>query len=461
MNYASFVADKQRATIMAGIADPGSSHPSLYPFQRDCVQWALRQGRAALFEECGLGKTRQQLDWARLVAAHTGGRVLILAPLAVAHQTIREGATMGLDVCYAQSQDGARGQLVITNYDRLERFDGSAYSGVVLDESSILKAFSGKTKERLCSMFERTPFKLACTATPAPNDYLELGNHSEFLGVLTSHEMIARWFINDTSQFGVYRLKGHAVEPFWDWVASWARCVGVPSDLDPSYSDEGYVLPPLREVQHVVDVDVTEARGGQLFRGGAISATNIHRERRMTIAGRAAALRSVIESEPAEQWIIWTETNYEAEAVVAALPECVEIRGNDKAEKKEQAALAFADGKIRRLVSKPEIFGWGINWQQCARAAFVGPGFSYEGYYQTVRRNWRFGQRRAVDVHVFMAPTEVDVWNVVRRKAADHDRMKVEMFAAMRRAQAKADTSAHAYCPTHRAALPAWLRSET
>lgn len=460
MGYLDFIEGKLRTVPPSGFEPRAPLSAALYPFQRETVSWALRRGRSALFEDCGLGKTLQELEWARHVAAYTGGRTLIFAPLAVAQQTIREGNKFGFKVDYARDRSEVRGPITIANYERLEGFDSSEFAGVVLDESSILKAFMGKTKRRLLDAFERTPFKLCGTATPAPNDHLELGNHAEFLGVLTSHEMIARWFINDTSTFGTYRLKGHAVEPFWDWVASWARCIGRPSDLGEQFSDEGYILPPLDVVPEVVSVDVVSGRAeGKLFRVPELSATSVHKEKRITVEARAARVAKIVRREPDEPWVIWIDTDYEAEAVRKALPGVTEVHGSDSPEEKEKALVDFTEGRVRHLMTKPKIGGWGLNWQHCARCVYIGPSFSFEQKYQTLRRFWRFGQVRPVRAHVVMAETELPVWEVAQRKAADHEDMKRQMFAAMRRAQAREDRAAHPYTPTHRAALPGWIRS--
>lgn len=453
--YAQFLAAKSRDHIPAGF-DADVDPEGLFPFQRAAVTWALRTGRAALFEETGLGKTRQQLVWAHHVVEHTGRPVLVLAPLAVAPQTEREARRVGVpDVRVVRDADNVRPGINITNYERLHRFDASVFSGVVLDESSILKNYTGSTRRALTEAFAATPYRLACTATPAPNDHLELGNHAEFLGVMSSHQMIARWFLNDSKQAGNYRLKGHAVRPYWDWVTSWARCVGRPSDLGP-YSDEGYDLPELRVHRHSVGVDQTEGRGdGELFRAATLTATSLHAERRRTAEARARAVADLVTAEPGEPWLVWVDTNYDADAVMALLPHAVEVRGDLDADEKAARLLRFSDeGGV--LVTKAGIAGMGLNWQHCARMVFNGLSFSYEAYYQAVRRCWRFGQTRPVDVHAVLASTEQAVWGVLDRKADDHDEMKVAMFAASRRAAARA-VRPDDYHPSRRAPVPAWL----
>ncbi len=431
--------------------------PFLFPFQRDSVQWALAKGRCALFADTGLGKSRMQLAWADRIVRQTGVRALILAPLAVGAQTLRESRACGIDgVALIRSQDEVTDGISMTNYENLHNVDLSAFGAVVLDESGVLKNYMGATKRALVEGCTSIPYRLACSATPAPNDHLELGNHAEFLGVMTSHKMIARWFISDQSEMGTYRLKGHAVIPFWDWVASWARCIGVPSDIGP-YSDDGYVLPPLNVQLHYVKVDIVDGRqDGALFREVELSATSMHKEKRRTADARAAHVAALVAAEPDEHWLIWCETNYEAEALIAVLPDrTVEVSGDQSNETKAEKLLAFADnGGL--MVVKPRIAGSGLNFQACARMAFVGGSYSYEAFYQAVRRCWRFGQLRPVDCHVVMAVTEAAMWQVVHGKAEDHGRMKTQMFAASRRAAARS-AAVIDYHPTHRAPLPAWL----
>ena len=453
-DYGEFCETKRTAHIPVGLATVPELHPSLFPFQRDIVEWALGLGRAAIFADCGMGKTRMQIEW----AYHVPGRVLVLAPLAVGAQTVAEARAMGYgEDTVEQCRDGkSSAQIVVTNYERLHYFTPSDFAGVVLDESSILKSYMGKIKRRITDAFSRHRWRLCCTATPAPNDYLELGNHSEFLGVLDSHEMIARWFLPDTTTFGVYRLKKHGIESYWSWVSSWAACVGAPSDL--GYDDGDFVLPELNVQRHVVDVDIVDGAGDMLFRTTSLNATKVHKEKRRTAPLRAARVAEIVLSEADEQWLIWCDTNYEADALRAVLPRAVEIRGSDSDERKSSNLLGFASGKVQTLVTKAKIAGFGMNWQSCARMAFVGPTFSYEQFYQGVRRCWRFGQPRPVDCHVVMAATEVEVFGVMMRKAKAHEEMKAAMFASARKAIRK-NAPPVDYHPAHSAPIPAWLRS--
>jgi hypothetical protein len=454
--YLDFLARKAVVVEPDGLAEVPPLHSELAPHQRDGVSFALRQGRAALFHETGLGKTFQQLEWARVVRDVTGGSVLILCPLAVAAQTVREGERFGIAVTRCQSAADVRPGINIANYDRLDRFEPSAFAGVVLDESGILKSFAGATRRALCDAFRGTPYRLCCTATPAPHDYMELGNHADFLGVMAMNEMLQRWFVNDTSTASQsWRLKGHAVESFWNWVSSWAQCVSRPSDL--GYNDQGYILPPLRSFRHIVDGDLTIDSGSALFRVPDVSATGMHREKRMSVEARAAEVAGIVAAEPAEPWLVWCDTDYEADALKAAIPEAVEVRGSHSVEFKERAALDFVTGAKRILVSKSRIFGFGMNFQHCARVAFVGVNYSYEQYYQAIRRCWRFGQTREVHAHIVMADAEAVAWATVVRKAEDHERMKKEMLAATLRAQAEHRRVKIPYEPKHEGQWPDWL----
>jgi hypothetical protein len=322
----------------------------------------------------------------------------------------------------------------VANYEMLDHFDPEAFGGVVLDESSILKNFMGIVKQTLMGMFERTPFKLCCTATPAPNDHLELGNHAHFLGVMPANEMLMRWFINDTMQAGGYRLKKHAEADYWQWVCSWAVCMDKPSDL--GFADDGYVLPPLVIEPHIVEVDNTDGAEDALFRSVTLSATTIHKEMRRTACERAARLAAIVNSdEERGAWLLWCNTNYEADAIRAILPEAVEVRGNDSVAVKERRLADFAEGRTRILLSKPGICGFGLNFQHCRNMAFVGLSYSYEQFYQALRRCWRYGQSKPVHAHVIYADTEGDVLLSIQRKQKDHLEMKSAMTDAARAVQ--------------------------
>lgn len=427
--YEELIANKSARSLNHGF-EPLPFVAPLFEWQKVLVTWAVRQGRCALFEECGLGKTIQQLEWARQVCAHSGGNVLILAPLAVAPQTVSEGAKFGIQVTHCKTHTDVRPGINITNYERLEHFHCEKFVGVVLDESSILKAFTGKTRNELTSRFSQTQYRMACTATPAPNDYIELGNHAEFLGVSTAQQMLCTFFINDTFNTGDWRLKGHSHNAFWQWISTWAACVSNPSDI--GFADDGYKLPPLNLQNVTVQVDQTAQRDeGELFRNPTLSATTIHNEMKLTAPLRVQEVVKLVESKPDEQWLIWCNTNYEADQLAVALPEATEIRGSDAPEKKEKAAIDFVSGAVRVLISKPSIFGYGMNLQNCANIAFVGLSYSFEDFYQALRRCYRFGQKREVNAYVIQAETEGAILETVRRKMKQHDEMKAEMrFAA-------------------------------
>jgi DNA modification methylase len=431
--YSEFLARKLLTVPAAGFhVEASAIHPLLFDWQRECVLWALRLGKAALFEECGLGKTIQQIEWARHVAAHAGGKVLIVAPLAVAHQTVREGAKIGVEVRYCRSQqaaDDASEQVIITNYDMLKEFDASHFVGVVLDESSILKSFTGATKRMILRMFEPTPYKLACTATPAPNDHLELGNHAEFLNVMASNEMISRWFINDTMAAGNYRLKGHAEADFWRWVTSWAVCISTPSDL--GYPDGAFLLPELRMHSEVVDVDHSRAwDSGQLLLIDSPSATAMWAEKRATAADRCERAREIV-GDSTEPWIIWCDTNDEADRLKDLFPEAVEVRGSDTIKAKEERLTAFSEGRAQIIITKSDIAGFGLNWQHCHNQVFVGVTYSFEKTYQALRRSWRFGQTQPVDAYLIYAESEGNIAATLAEKREAHREMQRAMNAAM------------------------------
>ena len=423
-SYHTHIAAKRIGFEPCGFSDVDEAdlQARLFDHQRHGTAFALRSGSSALFYDTGLGKTGMALAWGDEVVRRTNKPV--------------------------------------TNYERLEGVNPDLWGGVILDESSILKSFTGKTTRKLIEAFSRTPYRLAASATPAPNDHTELGQHSEFLGVMRAPEMLSRWFIADQTNAGRYRLKKPAVRPYWDWVASWARCVSKPSDL--GFSDDGFELPPLNLQRHVVaadrSIDAGSEKTGQglLFRIPDVSATSIHREKRLTSEARAARVAELVSAEPGEAWVIWVETDYDADAVMAVLPEAVEVRGSMSVERKEERLTAFTSGEVRILVTKPSIAGYGLNWQHCARMAFMGLSFSYESFYQAVRRCWRFRQLRPVDAHVVCADTEEAAWQVVSRKAGDHDTMKREMTAAMARA-ARHSAVLATYHPEQEARIPAWL----
>lgn len=426
MNYDEFIAGKIKSVIPSGFTPDEELNSNLFPWQKRVVIWALRQGKAALFEECGLGKTLQQLAWAHEVAWFTGKPVLILCPLAVAKQTIEEATKFGFPIVTSveSSHEIIAPAVFVSNYEKLHLLEDAIprLGGVVLDESSVLKSFTGKTRRDLTEKFARTPYRLCCTATPSPNDFTELGQHAEFLGVCKTSEMLATWFLNDTFDTGTWRLKRHAEKDFWRWVSSWAACVSKPSDI--GGSDEGFDLPPLNIESVTVAVNQKSEPGSEtLFVDAHTSATSIHSEMRRTCAERAAKA-SEIANGTSEPVIIWCNTNDEADALIELLPEAVEVRGSDKSSHKEKALNDFSEGKSRVIITKPSIAGFGLNWQHCRTVVFVGLSYSFEDFYQAVRRSYRFGQTKPVNVYLIQADSENNVLPVLRRKMAQHETMR-------------------------------------
>lgn len=429
-SYHEFVRAKLGSSETAGITAELRDY-DLFPHQRDLASWALRRGRSAIFADTGLGKSRMQLAWADMVCRDTGGDVLILAPLAVAEQTVEEGATIGVQVVHARESCDVRPGITITNYDRLHKFDASRFVGVVLDESSIIKHHAAKTLQLLLDAFRTTPYKLCATATPAPNDWTELGNHAEFLGVRSRAEMLAEFFVHDGGDTQTWRLKGHARPVFWRWVASWGAMLRSPADL--GHDASLYELPPLTVHQHTVETEHNPAHG--LFAMEAQTLMERRAARRNSLVERVRACANIVNSDT-DSWVVWCDLNAEGDALTVAIDGAVQIAGSDDAEVKERRLRDFAKGKIRVLVSKSSICGFGLNWQHCSHMAFVGVTDSFEAYYQAVRRCWRFGQRHPVDVHVFASNQEGSVVANLRRKELDAramaDAMAAETLEAVR-----------------------------
>lgn len=451
-DYSEFLARKSLSVKMGGI-EPSSMPSFMKPHQVDATSFALRAGRAGNFLDTGLGKTLCELEFAAQAARAANGQALILTPLAVAKQIEREAAKFGYDANVIREQKEAKSLISICNYDRLEKIDPSAFAVIVLDESSILKSFTGATSRALRDTFSQHRFRLSATATPAPNDHMELGQHAEYLGVMNSVEMLSKFFINDTSTASQqWRLKGHAEESFWNWMASWAVMAESPADLGHDASE--YVLPALKIIKHAASGSATMPMDG-LFSTVA-SATNIHEIKRATIDARADEVADAVGQEDMP-WVIWCDTNYEADALKIRIKDAVEVRGAMSIEEKEESLEAFASGQVRNIITKPSIAGFGCNWQHCSRMAFVGRSFSYETWYQAVRRCWRFGQKNDVAVHLAVAEGEDQISRVIERKSADHIRMKRLMGAAMRRALGRESLTKIGYEPKHYAEIPEWL----
>lgn len=420
--YEVFLKNKQIFAEPSGInVKRESLSAKLFDFQQDIVLWALKKGRAAIFADCGMGKTAMQLEFARQVL----GRTLILAPLAVARQTVREGEKFDIECVYSRTPCEAK--ITVTNYEMLHRFDPDEYQGIVLDESSILKSFEGKFRNQIISSFNKTPFRLACTATPAPNDYMELGNHSEFLGALSRTEMLSTFFVHDGGDTSKWRLKRHATKDFWKWVCSWAVMMRKPSDL--GYSDEGFILPELSF--HDSTIEATKPTEGMLFAMPASTLAERRIARRESIEERASEVVRIITEKPSEPWLIWCNLNKEAEAIMERITTAVEIRGPDKSEDKESRMMMFAEGLIRVLVTKPSIAGHGMNWQHCPNIVFMGLSDSYEDFYQAVRRCWRFGQKNEVHCYIVTSSNEGAVVENIKRKEKEAIQMAEGMVNNM------------------------------
>lgn len=458
MDYSDYVQRKLSRVPPTGISGAIKLPGSLFPHQAALSSWALRRGRAAIFADTGLGKSRMQLAWADAVRKHTLESVLILAPLAVAPQTVEEGASIGVNVKHCRTAAEAVGNsIVITNYDRLHLFDAAQFSGVVLDESSCIKHHDTKTLRRLLQAFRDTPFKLCATATPAPNDWTELGTHAEFLGICTRQEMLAEFFTHDGGDTSVWRLKGHARHIFWQWVSSWGAMVRKPSDL--GFDDTAYNLPPLHLHEHTTETEMPT--NGMLFASEAQTLSERREARRMSIADRVDDCASIVNAD-GEPWVVWCDLNAEGDALTKAIPGAVQIAGADDVAVKEQRLADFAAGRIRVLVTKPSIAGFGLNWQHCARMAFVGVTDSFESYYQAVRRCWRFGQKRDVHVHVFASEAEGSVVANLRRKERDALAMAESLSAETRDAVMAEVTGltrqTNTYNADRKVMLPAFLK---
>jgi hypothetical protein len=426
MEYDQFVASKRRAEVATG-HQPSDLNEHLFDFQNAIVSWAVRRGRAAIFADTGLGKTLMQLSWADEVASHTGGMVLILAPLAVSEQTIEQGATFGIDVKRVPNGGTPDAPGVwITNYERMDAIDFTELHGLVLDESSILKAHDGKTRQRIIDSAQGIPYRLSCTATPSPNDFEELGNQCEFLGVMSRTEMLATYFVNDTGDTGTWRLKGWGQSRFWEWMGSWAVVLRNPADL--GFDGSKYILPAPEYVEHVVETD----QSGDLFAKPAQTMLERRKAQRDSIEARCKALADVVNADPSEPWLIWCHLNDEAELLQSLIPGSVNVQGSDKPEYKADQMMRFSHGELRVLISKPKICGFGMNWQHCARMAFVGLDDSFEKFYQAVRRCYRFGQKRNVKVHMFTAENEGQILANLKRKEVQHHEMSANMIEHMK-----------------------------
>jgi hypothetical protein len=458
--YTEFL-DSKRITVAPSGFTPDYLHPDLFPVQADITRWGLERGRAAIFSGCGTGKSFMELEWADHVVRKYDKPVLILAPLAVSKQTIREGEKFGIKAHLAATKsDIGKPGIYITNYQKLRHFDPSVFAGVVPDESSIIKHHDAATRNLLIEMFADTPMKLPCTATPAPNDFMELGNHSEFLGVLTRTEMLSTFFVHDGGDTSKWRLKGHAEEAFWKWVSQWAVMMTKPSDL--GYDDNGFILPPLNYHHHVVK----SARNldGYLFPTEASTLNERRGARRDSLSERMALCLDIVATKPTEPWMIWVDLNAEGDLAEKLIPDAIQVAGRHSDDEKEDRMMGFTEGRHRILVSKSSIAGFGMNWQHCANVVYLGISDSWERFYQSIRRFWRFGQLNPVDCHVITSEAEGAVVRNIQRKEADAARMAKEMVKHMSVYNTEAVHSGtvrtgNGYHPTSALNLPSWIQT--
>jgi protein-tyrosine phosphatase len=425
MNYTEFLESKQKAHIFSGfeISDADLNN-QMFPFQKFITKRALKAGKYAIFADCGLGKTLMQIEWARHVNKYTNKPVLILAPLAVSGQTIKEGKKFHIDVC---RYDGSNSPIQISNYEQLDNIDTSIFSGIVLDESSILKNFEGATKKLILDLFAKTPYKLACTATPSPNDPMELGNHSEFLDVMSRNEMLAMYFVHDGGETAKWRLKGHAIKLFYQFIGTWAIMLNKPDDI--GFSMPGYNLPSLNLIEK--QIKTPKRDNGSLFNDAIISATNFNSELRLTKKERLSEVVRIVNSRPDENFIIWIKQNEEGEMLKKLLPEAIEVKGADSNEWKEKHLLGFANNEFRILISKTKIASFGMNYQNCRNQIFASLDFSFEGLYQAIRRSYRFGQTNEVNIFLITTDTMSNVKQSIDNKQKQFELMQDEMSHAI------------------------------
>lgn len=446
--YRKFLEAKSVADVYGGF-DADLVNSNLFDFQEAIVRWALKKGRCAIFADTGLGKTLMQLAWADAVAWRNGSKVLVVTPLCVAQQTIEEGARFGIEVTYCRHQSEVNdAQIVITNYEMLAHFDASQFIGVVLDESSILKGEDSKTRMATIAKFDATPYRLSCTATPSPNDYMELGSQAEFLGVMKHTEMLAMFFTHDGSDTSKWRLKGHGKTKFWEWLATWAAFIRSPADL--GFDGSRYKLPPMHVVDCQIDVDAPRAN----------TMTERRNARKVSIDARCKLLADMVNMSD-EPWVIWCNLNDESALLANLIPDAVEVYGSLPSRKKEELLTQFSHGNARVIISKAKICGFGLNWQHCRNVAFVGLDDSYEKFYQAVRRCYRFGQKQEVYTYIIYTSAEGAVKDNLDRKQSQADVMADQMVSHMReftrREVVGTIKERTDYAPTQFINLPSWI----
>jgi hypothetical protein len=458
MDYQEFVQKKYELDVPTGLKNPPPLNDALFDFQKDIVNWALRRGRAALFAGTGLGKTIMSLAWADAIVRSQNCKALIITPLAVAAQFVREADKFGIEAMQVKTGADVKSGINITNYEKLQHFDLTEFGAIVLDESSILKSYNGKTRNSLIAACKNVPFRLAATATPSPNDFMELGNHAEFLNVMSYTDMLSMFFVHDGSSIQKWRLKGHAEGEFWRWMCTWSVMLRHPRDL--GYDMPGFDLPALNQTQHTVQVEYAPT-GGMLFPTEAHTMQERIRARKDTVELRVA---KAVELTPSDRpFVWWCNLNTESEMLAKSIPGAVEVRGSDKEESKEEKLIDFSEGKTRVLITKPSICGFGMNWQHCADTGFVGLNDSFEQVYQAIRRFWRFGQTKPVNAHFIAAETEGAVVANIRRKESDAERMANAMVSHMSDLTSKTIRGSVRdrpdYNPTQNIIIPEWLKA--
>jgi len=417
MNYTDFLKKKKKHILDIGF-EPKDLNKNLFPFQKHIVKIALKKGKYAIFADCGLGKTIMQLEWAQQIIIKENKPVLILCPLAVSQQTINEGTKFGIN-CNRWIDNNLANQIYIANYEKLHNIDTSKFAGIVLDESSILKNFTGKYRQRIIETFSHTKYKLACTATPSPNDPMELGNHAQFLNVMSFTEMLSIYFINDMQQTQKWRIKGHAQDAFWKFISSWAMMINKPSDI--GFEDDGFDLPDLNFIEQ--QISTPKRNNGQLFNDVSVSATNFNQELRLTILPRIEMAADIANSSD-ENFIIWCKHNEESKQLTQLINESREVKGSDNDERKEQYLIGFGKNEFKCLVTKPKIAQFGLNYQNCHNQIFAALDFSFEGLYQAIRRSYRFGQDKPVNIYIITTDTMQNVIQSIKQKQKNFNKMK-------------------------------------
>jgi len=456
-DYLKFLETKKTAHIPSGF-DFNDAHQKLFEFQSAIVKWSLKRGRSAIFADTGLGKTFLQSVWADAVTKHTAGMVLIFAPLCVAHQTARMASSdLNINIHYTRSQKYCKPGINITNYEMMNEFDPSKFQGIVLDESSIIKSYDGKTTQAIIDFSKLIPYRLSCTATPSPNDFMELGNQAEFVGVMSREEMLAMFFIHDGGDTAKWRLKGHGERKFWEWLSTWAVVIRKPSDL--GFDDTGYDLPPLIMHEHILE---SESNDGSLFASAAQGLTEQRKAKRESMNDRIDAVAEMVNASD-DPWMVWCHLNDESVALGKAINDSVTVAGSDTITHKEDSLMGFSDGSINRLISKSSICGFGMNWQHCNNTAFAGIDNSFESMYQAIRRFYRFGQTKPVNVHLFLSESEVSILENIKRKERQHNEMSARMVEHMQEFMKKEifgmKQEKTEYLANQKIIIPSWINS--